>query len=96
MTRTEVITMVVEIVKEYLTDIRGDTTTVVDENTALIGNDGILDSLGLIQVVVDLESRLKQRNAPVVLTSGKAMSDSGGPFKSVETIVTYIMEQMTD
>lgn len=94
MNRKEVRNIVIGAINEFLKGIRNDTETVVDDNTGLVGEGGILDSLGFIQVVVDIEEHFKKENAKVSLTSEEVMARQNSPFRSVETLVEFITQEL--
>ena len=62
----------------------------VKNATHLVGKDSPLDSLGLVNVIIDLETKLGERGFEVVLASEAAMYGNDSPFRSVATLVDYI------
>jgi acyl carrier protein len=68
-------------------------TLAAAEGTPLLGPGSPLDSLGLVMVVTDFESRLNETfAAELVLASEQAMSMSQSPFRSVTALVDYAAE----
>src|SRR5438874_4571136 len=64
-------------------------------DTALFGKDGILDSMALVQLVVEIEQRLQSEHGlDVSLTDERAMSRAKSPFRTVAGLSTYIMALM--
>ena len=96
MNRDEVKNIVIEAIKEYLKEMHGDTTTTIEENNVFLGDGSILDSLGFIQVVVDIESQIKEKGKDILLTSKIAMSMEKNPFEKVGTLIDFIMRQLAD
>lgn len=86
--------IVINVIKRFFEDVRGDTTSIVTDDTVLLGDDGILDSLGLIQVVVGIESHFNDLNQTIFLTSENAMSQENSPFRTVTSLVHFIAEQL--
>ncbi len=83
--------VVIKCVTDYLKTI-GNNETLVTSSTNLIGSDAILDSIGLVNVIVDVEGELAMNDINVTLTSEKAMSRKVSPFRSVGSIVAFINE----
>lgn len=64
-------------------------------DTEIFGKGALLDSLGLVTMVMDLENRLSdEHGVTVVLASDKAMSRRTSPFRTVGTLVEYIEGQI--
>jgi acyl carrier protein len=88
---------VVEVVLQSLDDLIGQREDIEvsgrpDESTVLMGVDGILDSLGLVTLIVDVEQSFDaELGVPVVLTDDRAMSQANSPFGSVKSLVDYLM-----
>jgi acyl carrier protein len=57
----------------------------------LIGHEAVLDSMGLVNLIVELEQRLEEEyDMIVVLADERAMSQKNSPFRSVQTLADYI------
>jgi hypothetical protein len=52
--------------------------------------------MGLVNVIIDIESRFLDEDIEVSLTSESAMSRRNSPFRTVETLADFIMEQIGD
>ena len=65
-----------------------------NENTVLFGKDSILDSMGLVNIIIDIESRFLDEDIEISLTSEKAMSRRKSPFRTVNTLADYIVDQI--
>ena len=60
-------------------------------NTVLFGEDGKLDSLGLINLVVAVEQNIEDEfDVTITLADERAMSQKRSPFKTVGTLTNYI------
>ena len=93
--RDEVNSVVQSAVIEYLSEFKesGLTSDVVDvdRNTRLFGSKGLLDSMGVVILLTDLEERLEDLlGSPVTLASDSAMSSARSPFRTVATLCDYI------
>jgi len=63
------------------------------ERTVILGRDGKLDSLGLVNLIVALEEKLNDRlKMDITLADERAMSQESSPFKSVTTLLDYISQ----
>ncbi len=61
--------------------------------TRLIRRDAVLDSLGLVALIVDVEDRLRaDRGVAVVLADDAAMSSTRSPFRTVQSLSEYVLE----
>ncbi len=59
--------------------------------TKLYGDGGVLDSLGLINIIVAVEAKIDELlDAQISLADEKALSQTQSPFKSVESLASYI------
>ncbi|MBN1252553.1 MAG: hypothetical protein JXR51_11055 [Bacteroidales bacterium] len=88
MDKNEAIKIVIKAVKEYI----DDESVEINESAILLGNDAVVDSIGLVNLIVDLESELAEKDIEITLTSEDAMSRRKSPFRSVETLSEYIIE----
>jgi acyl carrier protein len=64
------------------------------ETTILFGKDAVLDSMGLVNVIIDIESRFLDDDIAISLTSEKAMSRRNSPFRTIITLAEFIHEQI--
>ena len=65
----------------------------IDEKTELFSKNGVLDSLGLVNLLVEIEQEIEdQFDVSVVIADEKAMSQKNSPFKSIDSLVDYIQE----
>ncbi|MCF6243224.1 MAG: hypothetical protein L3J74_18040 [Bacteroidales bacterium] len=88
MEKNEAIQIVIEAVKGYI----DDENVPVNAETVLLGNNAVVDSIGLVNLIVDIESALAEKDIEVTLTSEDAMSRRKSPFRSVDTLSDYIIE----
>jgi len=88
MNKEEAVQIVIDAVKGYL----DDENTEINESTVLLGNNAVVDSIGLVNLIVDIESALSDKGLEITLTSEDAMSRRKSPFRSVETLSDYIIE----
>ena len=63
------------------------------EDLRLFGGESLLDSLGLVSLIVQIEEEIEDKyNLSVVLADEKAMSRRTSPFAKVSYLVDYIFE----
>jgi len=63
----------------------------LDERSALFGSEALLDSLGLVTLIIDVEERLAAEHGfDAQLATDQAMSQRNSPFLSVGTLTDYI------
>ncbi len=59
--------------------------------TVLLGENGRLDSLGVVNLIVATEQRLEEETGLAVsLVTDQAFSEKTSPFNTVETLIGYI------
>jgi acyl carrier protein len=68
----------------------------VDSDTILFGSESTLDSMGLVNVVIDIESYFHGQGYRISLTSERAMSRKSSPFRTVTTLTDFIVELMEE
>jgi acyl carrier protein len=62
-------------------------------DTRLIGREAVLDSMGLVNLIVEVEQRLEEEfDVVVVLADERAMSQKQSPFRSVQSLADYIAQ----
>lgn len=88
----KVINEICKVVDEYLES--KDINIKIDINTVLFGQNSVLDSIGLVNVIVDIESKFLDEGIQISFTSEKAMSRKNSPFRTIETFAEFIKEQI--
>ena len=63
----------------------------VTTDSQLYGKGGVLDSLGLVRVIAELEEEIyNHTRIDITLADEKAMSQKASPFRSVASLTGYI------
>ena len=93
MTLDQIIQLVSNTLSDYT--LEQELAITVDSQTPLFGPNSALDSMGLVHVIVDIESRLRDAGHPVSLISEQAMSQRNSPFRTVTTLAEFIQSQST-
>jgi acyl carrier protein len=63
---------------------------VVAADAPIFGPDSSLDSLGLVGLLLDIEEGLQAIGCEVVLSDERAVSQKRSPFRSVQSLVSYV------
>ena len=63
---------------------------VVSPEAPIFGPDSTLDSLGLVGLLLDIEEGLQEIGCEVVLSDERAVSQKRSPFRSVQSLVSYV------
>jgi hypothetical protein len=67
------------------------------DDLRIFGPGALLDSLGLVNFLADLEYRLGEKfGREFVLASERAMSRGRSPFRDVDALTEYIVELVTE
>lgn len=65
--------------------------------TVLYGGGSGLDSLGLVNLIVAVEGALAEElDVEITLADEKAMSQESSPFRTVNTLVEYIVSRLEE
>ena len=63
----------------------------LDESTRLIGRNGVLTSLELVTLIVNIEQKLsEEHDISLTIADERAMSQKKSPFRTVEALSGYI------
>jgi acyl carrier protein len=69
----------------------------LNRETPIFGQNGLLDSIGLVTLMVDLEQNLSDRLAVTVqIADDRAMSQRNSPFRTVGTLTEFIASQLRE
>ncbi len=88
---TEIRHVVVACLQRVLADRGRPAEVPVGPTTRLLGRDAVLDSLGLVTLIVDVEDTLRSAHGlAITLTGERAMSQASSPFMTVDSLAEYI------
>lgn len=69
----------------------------LDADTIVVGPSAVLDSLGVVSLIVEIEQRLEQEHGwAVTLASDRAMSQRSSPFRSIGVLADYLLEVISE
>ena len=96
MTREEVLETVREAVAAF-NETRAEEPLANALETPLYGAGSALDSLDLVVLLVEVESRLEERfGLEQALSDDRALSQQRSPFRSIGTLVDYVLSLGAD
>jgi acyl carrier protein len=85
----EMVNLVLDMLKGMETEVKPANGGWTAE-TPLFGREGVLDSIGLVTLVVAVEQAIEDRyGVSVSLADDKAFSQKNSPFQSVTTLAEY-------
>ena len=85
--------IVIESLNEVFIQAGTPAPEVITEQTVLVGADAVLDSLGVVSLIVEIEQRLEaSQGISVTLANDKAMSQRNSPFRTVGVITDHVIE----
>ena len=90
---SEILALVLSSLRDVLATETDSQSIPVDVNgdTRLLGRMGLLDSMGLVALIVEIEQRLEEEHdLVVVLADERAMSQEHSPFRSVASLTDHI------
>ena len=94
MNKEKIFKIIMDTIDDYLEQL--DLEIKADKNTVIFGKESALDSMGLVNIIIDIESRFLDEDIEISLTSEKAMSRRNSPFRTVNTLADYITEQIEE
>lgn len=68
----------------------------LNERISLVGGNRLVDSIGLVNIIVDLETAFQNQGYEILLVSESAMSRRKSPFLTIETLCDFILEQLNE
>jgi acyl carrier protein len=93
MTRTRAIEVVLASLASVREFASGGASAEYSEETVLVGNQAVLDSLGVVSLIIEVEQTLEiDDDLSLTLASDKAMSQKNSPFRTVGVLADYICE----
>jgi acyl carrier protein len=78
--------------KELLSQNGDDVPEPFDEAVVLVGKDAVIDSLGMVSLIVEIEQALETgHDVSVTLANDRAMSERNSPFRTVGVLTDHVM-----
>jgi acyl carrier protein len=67
----------------------------INKDTPLIGSNRILDSMGLVNLIIDIETAFLDEDIEISLASENAMSARISPYRTVSSVCNLITQQLS-
>lgn len=97
MNREEILELVLETVRGYRLAASPEGRDDAGPDVAFLGSDGVLDSIGLVSVVIELEQKLSDLSGrDLSLMDDRAMSRSRSPFRTPRTLAEYAYARLSE
>jgi acyl carrier protein len=91
MDRNIAVDVVVACLREAIEQSGNPMPPEINEETVIVGKGAVLDSMGVVSLIVDIEQRLEMdHNVSVTLANDKAMSQRSSPFRTVGVLADHI------
>lgn len=87
-----VTTLIFEALEEHFEQTDSDVAAPTSTDAVLFGEDAVLDSLGLVNVVVAVEEKLLDAfDRDIWLTDERALTQAESPFRTVDSLSRYVL-----
>ena len=90
MQREKIEEIIINAYNNYLEeqDIEGEGNS----DTLLFGSDSVVDSMGFVNLIMDIEGWVQDQGYMITLTYEEAMADESSPFRTVARLTDHILE----
>jgi acyl carrier protein len=89
--RQQALQVVLGCLRDAVEQSGGDAAGVV-EDTPIVGPGAVIDSIGVVSLIVDIEQRLEMEfQVSVTLASDKAMSQKNSPFRTAGVLADHVL-----
>jgi len=95
--REKIIKLIIDSLKELNVELENPELENPTAETSIYGASGNLDSLALVNLIVDIEEKISNEfEKNVVLADEKAMSQTNSPFRTIERLADYITKLLRE
>ena len=96
MNKEELIHIIYLAIDDY-NELNQNAKIIKDEDTFLYGDNGNIDSLGLVNLILSIEEKLMDKyNKNIILADDKAFSEENSPFKNISTLTKFIQKKVNE
>lgn len=89
--RQKALDVVLGCLREAVEQASGDASAVM-EDTPIVGPGAVLDSIGVVSLIVDIEQRLEMdHQVSVTLANDRAMSQKNSPFRTAGVLADHVL-----
>jgi len=90
--RSEAYEIVLASLREVFAQTGIDAPATLGEESVLVGTDAVVDSLGIVQLIVEIEQRVESGHGiSITLASDKAMSQRNSPFRTIGVLTDHVV-----
>jgi len=90
----EIVELIIDTARELGEDEIGVSKDLA-EDTILFGKEGVLDSMGLVTLIVAVEQAIEDKyDKTAGLADEKAMSQARSPYRSVASLAEYAVQEL--
>ncbi len=69
----------------------------VNSETVLVGKDAVLDSLGVVSLIVEVEQQVEAAHGiSVTLANDRAMSQRNSPFRTIGVLTDHLVSMVAE
>ena len=95
--RERILDLVLDSVRQLGEELSNDALIAPTEETPLMGEKSGVDSIALVTLIVEIETRLSEDlGVDLVLADDRAMSTLRSPFRRVGILVDFLLERTTE
>ncbi len=95
MNREELTELIIDTTRSVMAEQQLELDGPLSRDTRLFGQNGLLDSLAFVSLVIAVEQGIEERfGARVELADDKALSQKNSPYRSIGTLADYAYGQM--
>ena len=88
--RDEIVGLILQVIEGQNPTLPRSVDTGKGEHAELFGRGGPLDSMGLVSLIIEVETAIEERfGVSVLLADERAMSKERSPFRTVGSLATY-------
>lgn len=86
------LSVVTTALQELLTQNGDEVPEPLDASVVLVGKGAVIDSLGVVSLIVEIEQLLETKHdVSVTLANDRAMSERNSPFRTVGVLADHVM-----
>ena len=83
--------LIIAALEEVMEVLDGEIIGSAGSDTRIFGPKGLLDSMGLVSLITDLEEKIEDEfGVSLILADERAMSREKSPFRTVSSLARYI------
>jgi len=97
MIEESILDIILKSLKEITEFSNNNVSCELDQGSVIFGPGGLLDSMGLVTLITDLEEKLEDEfGVSLILADERAMSQKKTPFRTVSSLAQYINTLMQE